>query len=131
MHDRFIKRLSRGGPLNKVWLIHTAAGASVFGFFSIPSEGSAALLVPLFLTSSFMIFYGILVCPMRNSERTVRIVTVCGLGSMAVACWTRGIVLWGLDLGGAGSNILPTLVCVWISCGLVMLMVSTWARGVE
>lgn len=129
MHERFVSLLAKGGPLNRLWLTHAAIGAGVFGVFSIPSTGSAIILIPMFLLSCFLILSGSFVSGRKEGTDQGRKLVVSGLGVMAVAAWTRSIALLGVDQRGAGSSMLATLV--WIAAGLVMLLISTWMRGIE
>lgn len=129
--DLMFSNLSKGGPLNSVWVVYVAVGGMFIGLFSIPSSGSAVILIPLFISAGITILIGTRIHDKNNVHYKNRRTIVAGLSLMSIAGWTRAIVLWGTEQNGAGSNILPTLVWVWITIGLVMLLISTWTRGVQ
>lgn len=129
--DVIFINLSKGGPLSRIWVLYVGVGGMFIGLFSIPSKGSAIILIPLFIISGLTILCGAMLSSKKHDRYNGRRIIAVGLSLMSVAGWTRAIVLWGTEQHGAGSNVLPTLVWVWITIGLVMLLITTWTRGVQ
>lgn len=130
MPKRFIRHMAKSGPIPVVWVFYISLGATLIGLFSIPSQGSAIVLIPMFLTVGAVTTFGIILRCIPGHRECSRYVVVVGLALMILASWTRAISLWGVDQGGAGSNILATLVWGWITLGCVLLFIAVWMRGI-
>lgn len=131
MPKRLFHALSCGGPVSVIWSFYVGIGAVVFGIFSVPSKGSAVVLIPMFLTSGVITALGTFMLFKKEIKECARFLTVVGLFLMTVASWTRAVSLWGVDQQGAGSNILATLVWVWITLGCILLLIAVWMRGLR
>lgn len=129
MHQRLIRALAVGEPLQRIWPIYIAVGAIMFSFLSVPSIGVAVVLIPLFAAAGVTILYGCTICPRRDNRLAGRRMTSVGLAIMILASWTRAVLLWDLTQRGAGSNFLASAVWLWITAGCAALLISVWTRG--
>lgn len=119
---RVAASLSHGGPLSRVWIAHVTFGGVLFGVLSLPSDGLALGLVPLFALAGVLSGAG---C-WRGSRRLV----CAGVGVLIVAAWTRGLALWGTDQHGVGGNLIASFAWWWIAVALIWLLIAVAQRGV-
>lgn len=131
MPKRLIHSLAKGEPLSVIWPYYVSFGAICFGCFSIPSSGAAIVLIPMFLIAGLVIGFSMLTHRWDDGNPCTRYLVVTGLALMLVASWTRAISVWGVDQNGAGSNILASVVWIWITIGIALLMIAVWVRGLS
>lgn len=131
MPQRIIHGLAKGGEVSLIWPSYVSFGGITFGLFSIPSSGSARILIPLFLAAGVLIGSGVLFELSSHDKARVSQLTLIGLSIMILAGCARAISLWGIDQQGAGSNVLASIVWCWITLGCVFLFVAVWLRGVS
>lgn len=131
MPGKLIHSLAQGEPLSIIWPCYVSVGAIGFGCFSIPSSGAAIVLIPMFLTAGLVIGFSMIVHRWDDSKTCTRYLVVTGLALMMLASWTRAVSVWGIDQHGAGSNMLATVVWVWITFGIALFLMAVWVRGLS
>lgn len=130
MPKRLIHSLAKGDPVSLIWPSYIALGGVLFGCFSIPSQGAAIVLIPMFLIAGLVIGSSMVAHRWDNNKERTRYLVVFGLALMILASWTRAISVWGIDQHGAGSNVLASVVWLWIVTGLILFTVVVWVRGI-
>jgi hypothetical protein len=116
----FIQSLSYGSV---PWVFLFALAAFQFSLFSIPSEGWPKILIPGFMVASVGLAFA---CYTRKTCHVV------WGGTMLVLCSiTRGVALWGVGQGGAGSNHIASFVWFWIALLTALFTLAVWHRGIE
>jgi hypothetical protein len=129
MPKRILHSLAQGGAVSPVWPAYVSLGGILFGFFSIPSDGGAIVLIPMFLTAGAVIGCGMVAHFVNKQVQCGRYIVQMGLALMILASMARTFSLWGVSQNGAGSNILASLVWGWITVGCALLFICSWIRG--
>lgn len=129
---RIVEILALGEPIPRLWCLYFGFGAISFGMLSYPSRGAAIVLIPMFLLSGAANLYGCTISFNRDKTfESARKIVIVGMMLMIMAAWTRGIVLWGLDVHGAGSKFITSVVWLWITVGSCFLLIGVWQRGLR
>lgn len=119
-HRKFVRSLAHG---SLAWVILFALAAFQFCLFSIPSTGWARTLIPGFFATGVLLAVG------AYSGKTR--IAVYG-GGLFVACSiARATFLWGIDQGGAGSNVLASIVWIWIALACLCFTLAIDHRGIK
>lgn len=127
---RIVEILTTGGTIPRLWILYFSFGAITFGMLSYPSHGAAIVLIPLFLLAGIFGIYGCWISyassnQLKSGEKAVNI----GMSLMIVASWTRTVLIWGLTQDGLGSDILASIVWLWITVGALFLLIAVSQRG--
>ena len=113
----------RSSPVEKQFIVGIVGFASSLAIASIPSRGSALMLIPLFALAGVLTTIGLL------AKRVMMV--QFGLIFFAMASGGRCIAVLGIDQHNAGGNYAASVTWGWIMVFDLLLFDGVSERGIK